>query len=66
MNRQYAGIFDCRACIPGGQGHNAVEGGLGWDEIAEDRQRPADPNQSTFATWHFAKLLSVSMKKLSI
>ena len=46
MNRQYAGIFDCRACIPGGQGHNAVEGGLGWDEIAEDRRQPADPNQS--------------------
>ena len=48
MNRQYAGIFDCYTYVPCGQGQNAFKSGLGRDEIADDRQRPADANQGAY------------------
>lgn len=44
VNGQNAGIPCRRAHIPGGQSHHPLKGGLGRDEIAENRQRPADPN----------------------
>ena len=38
----------CPQRVPGGQSHDAIKSGLGWDDITNDRQRPAHPNQSTY------------------
>lgn len=46
VNRENAGIFHRRPHTPGGQSHDTLKGRLGRNEIADDRQRPAYPDQS--------------------
>ena len=46
VDSQNANVLYRRPHVPGGQCHDAIKSGLGWDDIANDRQRPARPNQS--------------------
>ncbi len=46
VNNQDAHIFYRCSHVSGRQGHNALESGLGWDDIANYGQWPSHPDES--------------------
>ncbi len=48
VNCEKTNIFYRCPHVPGRQGHNAVKGGMGWNDVTNDCQRTAYPDQSAY------------------